>query len=491
MSTLPSPEPAAPEEEKEEQPKQKKHQKETILRFLRGYFDLGLDKEDELKTIESISADVDFKGPKMWILICAVATASLGLNMNSTAVIIGAMLISPLMGPILGFGLGLGITDFELVKRSLRNLGMMTAIGIITATIYFIITPVETMTTELLARTQPTFFDVLIALFGGFAGIIAGASKNKGNVIPGVAIATALMPPLCTAGYGLATLHFEYFLGAFYLYIINAVFIGLATYITVRALKYPQVTYVDKARGRSLSRAVGIIVLCTLLPSIFLAYRMIQSSVKEQQLKTFIRTEISAEGRYILSHETEKRGDSTYLTVNIIGSEISPQEQKVLEARMSSYGLNKTALILEQNYGREYVQQIRSSILSDVYSGDGTRGTADIFAFQHYQIDSLQRQLSQYNALNEEMHRLAVDMKALFPEVARIEYGNVIAYNQDSLDIKARPETTFLVTIYTPMKELNDEREQTIRRWIAIRLPDSSVQLVDTKQLDDKKKAKR
>ena len=182
MSTQPS----NPKPEDAEQPQVKKN--EGFVGFLKEYFDLGLDKENELKTIESIAADVDFKGPKMWILICAIFIASLGLNMNSTAVIIGAMLISPLMGPILGFGLGLGITDFKLVKRSLKTLGMMTLIGIITATVYFLLSPVEAITSELLARTQPTFYDVLSASFGGLAGITAGASKNKGNVIPGVVV---------------------------------------------------------------------------------------------------------------------------------------------------------------------------------------------------------------------------------------------------------------------------------------------------------------
>lgn len=337
MSTQPS----NPKPEDAEQPQVKKN--EGFIGFLKEYFDLGLDKENELKTIESIAADVDFKGPKMWILICAIFIASLGLNMNSTAVIIGAMLISPLMGPILGFGLGLGITDFKLVKRSLKNLGMMTLIGITTATVYFLLSPVETITSELLARTQPTFYDVLIASFGGLAGITAGASKNKGNVIPGVAIATALMPPLCTAGYGIATMNLHYFIGAFYLYIINAVFIGLATYITVRALDYPRVTYVDKKRGRLLNRAVAVIVICTLLPSIYLAWQMVQTTVKEQAERNFIRSEITGDDRYVLSYDSYKHGDSTFMTVNVLGSEITEEEEKVLDAKLDGYGLHKTA----------------------------------------------------------------------------------------------------------------------------------------------------
>ena len=473
MSTQPSN--PTPEETEKQEPQVKKN--EGLVGFLREYFDLRLDKENELKTIESISADVDFKGPKMWILICAIFIASLGLNMNSTAVIIGAMLISPLMGPILGFGLGLGITDFKLVKRSLKNLGMMTLIGIITATVYFLLSPVEAITSELLARTQPTFYDVLIASFGGLAGIIAGASKNKGNVIPGVAIATALMPPLCTAGYGIATMNLHYFIGAFYLYIINAVFIGLATYITVRALDYPRVTYVDKKRGRLLNRAVAVIVICTLLPSIYLAWQMVQTTVKEQAERNFIRSEITGDDRYVLSYDSYKRGDSTFITVNVLGSEITEEEEKVLDAKLDGYGLRKTALTIQQNYDRQNVQRLRSSILNDVYRGDGGRGTADLVAYQHFQIDSLQKLLSRHDIIGEESQRLAVDMKTLFPEVSQLEFGDVITYHQDSLEVIS-PDTTFLVRIYTPSSKLSEEREQTIRRWVAIRIPRSKVDIL-------------
>ena len=181
-------------------------------------------KEDEMETIDYISKNVEFKGANLWILIFAILVASVGLNVNSTAVIIGAMLISPLMGPIMGVGLAAGINDFELLKKSLKNLGIAIAISIITSTIYFSFTPLNDAQSELLARTEPSIWDVLIALFGGLAGIVAGSRKEKSNAIPGVAIATALMPPLCTAGYGLATGNVYYFFGAFYLFFINSVF---------------------------------------------------------------------------------------------------------------------------------------------------------------------------------------------------------------------------------------------------------------------------
>lgn len=209
----------------------------SIMAFLKKYFNAMPDKEDEENTIKAISNGVSFHGANLWVLVFAIFIASLGLNVNSTAVIIGAMLISPLMGPIIGMGLAVGINDFELLKRSLKNYLVATIISVCTATLYFLLTPLDEAQSELLARTSPTLYDVLIALCGGAAGIVALATKGKGNVLPGVAIATALMPPLCTAGFGIATGNIFYFLGAFYLFFINTVFIALATYIGVRMLK--------------------------------------------------------------------------------------------------------------------------------------------------------------------------------------------------------------------------------------------------------------
>lgn len=197
----------------------------AMWRGVRVYFNIMPDKEDEHQIVAQISSGVSFRGANLWVLIFAIFIASLGLNVNSPAVIIGAMLISPLMGPIIGMGLAVGINDVELLKRSARSFGVATLISVLTATAYFLLTPLGDARSELLARTSPTLYDVLIATCGGAAGIIALCTKGKGNVIPGVAIATALMPPLCTAGYGLATGHWLYFLGAFYLFFINTVFI--------------------------------------------------------------------------------------------------------------------------------------------------------------------------------------------------------------------------------------------------------------------------
>ena len=202
--------------------------------FIKGYFDLHDELDDEQTAVQAVMDGVSFKGSNIIILIIAIFIASLGLNTNSAAVIIGAMLISPLMGPILGMGFGLGVYDFDLIKRSFRNLAIAATFSVLASTLFFLISPVSEGRSELLARTSPTIYDVMIGFFGGLAGIVALACKKKGNVIPGVAIATALMPPLCTAGYGLATWQLQYFFGAFYLFLINSIFIGYATTVGVK-----------------------------------------------------------------------------------------------------------------------------------------------------------------------------------------------------------------------------------------------------------------
>lgn len=267
-----------------------------VYKQIRGFFsrnfDVRQEKENEQETIESIKKGVEFKGTNLWVLIFAILIASLGLNMNSTAVIIGAMLISPLMGPIMGFGLGLGIADVGLVKTAFRNFAIATIVSVITSTLYFLITPFSEAQSELLARTTPTIYDVLIAFFGGLAGIVASSTKSKGNVIPGVAIATALMPPLCTAGYGIASGQLYYFLGAFYLFFINTVFISLATFLVVRLLKYPKKVFLDKQQETKVTRYVGIIVFFTIVPSLFLSYNLIRSSYFKERVNKFINNKL-------------------------------------------------------------------------------------------------------------------------------------------------------------------------------------------------------
>lgn len=284
------------------------------------------DKEDEQEIIKNITKDVRFHGANLWVLIFAIFIASLGLNINSTAVIIGAMLISPLMGPIIGMGLAIGINDFELLKKSFKNYFVAVIISIVTATFYFFISPFSEAQSELLARTSPTLYDVLIAFCGGAAGIVAICTKGKNNVLPGVAIATALMPPLCTAGYGLATGHLIYFFSALYLFFINTVFICLATYLGVRMLNFEHKKIVSRERYKKVHRYIGIIVILTMIPAGIFTFNIIRNSIFKTNINQFIKSELNKNGTQIIDHDV--MNDTHTLRVVAVGKIISDNSIK-------------------------------------------------------------------------------------------------------------------------------------------------------------------
>jgi uncharacterized hydrophobic protein (TIGR00271 family) len=318
----------------------------TFLSLLKYRFNLDDDKADEDEIIESIKRNIEFKGPNLWTLIFAIFIASIGLNVNSTAVIIGAMLISPLMGPIMGIGLGLGVFDFQLIKRAFKNLLIAVTISLITSTIYFSITPLHEAQSELLARTTPTIWDVLIALAGGLAGIVASSRKRASNVIPGVAIATALMPPLCTAGYGLGTGNFYYFIGAFYLFIINCVFISISTFIIVRFLKFKPAHYVDKSTEKKVRKYIWSIAILTIIPSVLLAYRFVQQEFFKQKIQDFINKEIRSRNLIIID-KTMNPGKRT-LKLIIYGEKLTDSLSKDIVARRVNYGLEESEIVIER-----------------------------------------------------------------------------------------------------------------------------------------------
>ena len=334
-----------------------------IKQFFGEYLDLRKDKDNEALIVESIRNGVEFKGTNLWILIFAIFIASLGLNVNSTAVIIGAMLISPLMGPIMGVGLAIGQNDFELLKRSLKSYLVATVFSVITSTIYFSLTPLDEVQSELLARTSPTIYDVLIALCGGLAGIIALSTKEKGNVIPGVAIATALMPPLCTAGFGLATGNLLYFLGAFYLYFINSVFISLATFIGVRVMHFQRKEFVDKAREKMVRKYIILIVVLTMCPAVYLTFGIIKSTFYETAANRFINEQLNFENTQVLDKKISY--DHKEVRVVLIGPEVPDASISIARSKLKEYKLEDTKLIVLQGMNNEAVDV--SSILSLIH----------------------------------------------------------------------------------------------------------------------------
>ncbi len=323
--------------------------------FLGRIFDIQ-DTTDVERTVTSITKGSALKGFNVWILICSSILASIGLDVNSTAVIIGAMLISPLMNPILGVGLSLGINDRDLFIKALRNLAMATLFSLLASTFYFLVTPLGSITSELAARTKPTLLDVLVALFGGIAGIISSSRKESNNAIPGVAIATALMPPLCTAGFGIATGNWMYFLGAFYLFFINAVFISLSTYLIVKYLKFPLKEYVNSRTRKRYARLSAVLVALVLLPSVYFLYNVYSELRTKRKIEQLVIQPISDDGNEILKWEYLKKDSVTDVSIYYSGKAINEEKRKEMELVCEANGVDNCKLqVMRVNMTKEEI----------------------------------------------------------------------------------------------------------------------------------------
>jgi uncharacterized hydrophobic protein (TIGR00271 family) len=350
----------------------------ALRSFLKERFDLSSDKAQDDITIAEMTKGVEFKGTNLWVLIFAIFIASIGLNVNSTAVIIGAMLISPLMGPIMGVGLGAGINDFDLIKKAIRNLSVAVGISVLTSCIYFLITPLDEAQSELLARTYPTLWDVLIALFGGLAGVVAGSRKEKSNTIPGVAIATALMPPLCTAGYGLANGNMAFFFGAFYLFLINSVFISVSTFLIVRFMNFPRKQFDDPQTEKKVKFYVSALVLITIIPSAYLAYNLVRKTLFEEKARVFLAQEFQYAETQIIGNKIDFSSDPPKIEITLYGKKIDQDEIDLLQTQLTNYGIENAKLVLHQGYQddgsvqqkalEEYSQSMRTQIIEDLYT---------------------------------------------------------------------------------------------------------------------------
>lgn len=437
--------------------------------FVRN-FDVRQEKEDEKETIESIKKGVEFKGTNLWVLIFATFVASLGLNTNSTAVIIGAMLISPLMGPIMGFGLGLGISDFGLIKQSFRNFLTATIFSVITSTLFFLISPISEAQSELLARTQPTVYDVLIAFFGGLAGIVASSTKSKGNVIPGVAIATALMPPLCTAGFGLASGNLYYFFGAFYLFFINSVFISLATYLVVRLLKYPKKVFLDKQREKKVTRYVGAIVLFTIVPSVYLSYNLIRSSYFYNRVHEFVVSELAFPNTQILNKTVTYEKNDREVKVVLIGETVPDAMIDAARVKMPKYGLKDVRLVVEQGFGKEAtdINELKSLLMKDLY-----KNSQEVLRAQSRQIDSLKQEINHYRSYSRLTQELMPEMKVLFPYVEEASCSHTYLMHADTL----RSDTVVLVYLKSKVR-MSEADKKKFKEWLAARAEVKNVKLL-------------
>lgn len=433
----------------------------ALRAFLRERFDMRIEKADENETTDAIVKSVDFRGINLWVLIFAIFIASLGLNINSTAVIIGAMLISPLMGPIMGLGLGMGIYDFELLKRAFKNYAIASVIGIVTSALYFYISPISDVQSELLARTSPTIYDVLIALIGGAAGIVAIASKERGNVIPGVAIATALMPPLCTAGFGLATGNLSFFAGALYLYFINTVFISWATFLGVRFLGFSRKTIIDKAREKRVTGYIYTIVIITLIPSIYLGYRIVNNSIYTNSALKFITNELTFPNTAILSKKLETENGKRGIEVFIAGDEIPPISIEMARNKMSQYGLANVPLVIKQSDHGEAadISTLKSLVLEDFY-----HESEEQLASQKAEIAALKSRVEKYEHEIVLGGKIASELKILFPEVEEIS----LALSVRTIVANSRQDTVLLAMATYKVKPSEKEKKR-LKEWLKAR----------------------
>jgi uncharacterized hydrophobic protein (TIGR00271 family) len=382
----------------------------SIKQSLGKYFNLLSDKEDELAVIEQVKGGIAFRGTNLWILIFAIFIASLGLNVNSTAVIIGAMLISPLMGPIIGMGLSVGISDTEMLKQALKNYGVATLISVLTAAVYFFISPLSEARSELLARTSPTLYDVMIAFFGGAAGVLALTTKSKGQVIPGVAIATALMPPLCTAGYGLATAQWSYFFGAFYLFFINTVFIATATFLGVKLLRFHPLQRLESEAAIRGRKVMMWVVVVTMIPAAFITVNLVTQDVVMRNVNQFVKAELNFGGTQVLSSRMEH--DTIYVVA--VGKEIAADNIAVARDRLKFYGLaDKELSVIQADNAESY------ALASNLNRAEQTN------AVLSGQIADLQRQLSAYTAYDTLSVHVNAEAHTLFPWVDEVLVGRL------------------------------------------------------------------
>lgn len=449
---------------------------------IKDYFDLTSFLLPQAEAEETIREGVSFRGTNLLVLIMAIFIASLGLNVNSTAVIIGAMLISPLMGPIIGLGLAVGIQDFDLMKRSFRNLFMATAFSIATSAIYFLISPVNEGHSELLARTSPTIYDVLIGFFGGAAGIIAIGSKTKGNVIPGVAIATALMPPLCTVGYGLATWQMNYFLGALYLFFINSVFIACATTLGVKAMKYKVTDFSNPVRAKRVRRTVYTVALLTMVPAGFMTYRMYRANAFQTACGRFVEQEFDFPTTQVLSYKAKEdsRGERT-LTVTLMGR-LLPEDSltMALTPQLARFGIAGTQLRIIQGDNSVQVNpgEITSTMVRDIY-----QVTQNTINAQRQEIDSL-RAVTDVIARNDTIGAtISPEIKVLFPQVRDIAVTRGIVSNVDT-----RILDTVNVALVQYRSPISRAQEEKLKEYLQARLGYSNIDIVSSTALSKKHK---
>lgn len=448
---------------------QRKSITEQIKEFIHDRFNLDEDKAEQVEVIDNIRRGVEFRGTNLWILMFAIVIASVGLNVNSPAVIIGAMLVSPLMGPIMGIGMSLGINDFELLKKSFKNFAFAVGVSLLVSTIYFLISPVTGPKTEILARTTPTIWDVLIATFGGLAGIVAQSRRDRtSTVIPGVAIATALMPPVCTAGFGLATGNMAYFGGALYLFFINAVFIAFSTFFMVRFLKYRKKEFLDPRREKRVKNSMIVIMTATLVPSIILAYSIVQRAVFENNANTFIdNVLVFPQSKVISSTVHFSSGANNSIDVMLVGEAVSEDVLAAARNQLKQYNLTGTTLTVRQASVADNLNdsEMKSILLNNT----------QIINEKNTEISKLRAQLRELSPGSLPTASISRELAALWEQFDNLSLSRTAIVNADGNTI----DTVLMCVLTTANnKPLSPSESDKLKKWLAERTGTENIKLI-------------
>ena len=446
----------------------KENNNRTLWQVIKSCFNILPAKDNEKDVITQVTDSINFKGANLWILIFAIFIASLGLNVNSTAVIIGAMLISPLMGPIIGMGLALGIADLDLFKQSIKNYLVSTFISVVTATIYFTLSPITDAQSELLARTSPTLYDVLIALFGGAAGFLAMSTKGRNNVVPGVAIATALMPPLCTAGYGLAVQNTSYFFGAFYLYFINTVFIAFTTCLGVRFLHFHRKQFINLEKMRRVNYYIVSIIIITIIPASYMTWDIIKQSVFENNIENFVTKELNYSGTNILSHQYDLKTKTLHVVA--VGNPISTDSIAKAQKAMTNYQLDGYALKVIQGSNSDSLLLLQHKNKGQLMVGE--KNTAE-WQELAYNNDVLKKELTSYTHYSVLANNMKDELKVICPTAKSIILSKASESFTDTTLIN-----NHIVAVVKTSKPLANNNKKQLYDWLKVKVKSDSLELI-------------
>lgn len=429
---------------------------------------------DYVTCIEDLRGSIYLRGANFWFLICSTLLACIGLDLNSSAVIIGAMLISPLMFSILGIGVSAGINDEKGALLSIREFAITVLLGLLTATIYFWLTPLGLPTAEILARVKPTLLDVGVALFGGIAGIIANTRKKISSAIPGVAIATALIPPLCVAGFGIAKGMWEVFFGAFYLLLINSVFISAAAYGVVKVLRFPLHEHINPEKEKKRRIVYYAFLIIIIIPSIYIFYGIIVEAKVKNQVNSFLNQNLNKENSQVINWRIQQKGDTLKeIKIYLVGDKLPPERKDSLQGILPYYGLDGYNLdIREMGSSSDLKSDITQEIMNTIE--------------QENQIDERDVEIERLNSMlksrtldSSKITGLLADIRTFNPEIRKLGFSYI-----DQKEI--RPDTTIILRMPTLLMEWSEsisnseqrEEEAKIYEFIKQELAIDTLQIV-------------